>query len=127
MGAFTIGFLSLLLVWIIKRLSEYRHYNKIRPPYPPGPKQKPLIGNLLDFPFTSKKFREWGKEYNSQSLPFIGCRSSANRHLGTIIYAEVLGTQMIVVNKLEDAEELFESPTRARIYSDRPHIPTVPL
>ncbi|PPQ81931.1 hypothetical protein CVT25_013779 [Psilocybe cyanescens] len=107
MEAATIGLLALISVWAIKRLSEY---SKIRPPYPPGPKPKPFIGNLLDFPATSKEYVEWGKQYKS-----------------TILYAEVLGTRIVIVNSQQDAEELFESPTRARMYSDRPVIPIVPL
>lgn len=42
-------------------------------PYPPGPKPKPFIGNMLDFPTTrpAEEYGEWRKKYNSTELKNI--------------------------------------------------------
>ncbi|KAF8953632.1 hypothetical protein BDZ97DRAFT_1608491, partial [Flammula alnicola] len=76
--------------------------NANRAPFPPGPKPKVLIGNMLDFPYrdASIHYVEWGKKYNSD-----------------ILHASSLGNHFVVLNSLTDAEELLER--RARIYSDR--------
>lgn len=43
---------------------------------------------------------------------------------GKILYATALGTEFLILNKREDAEELLG--VRSRIYSSRPVIPLVP-
>jgi hypothetical protein len=42
-----------------------------RPPYPPGPKPKILIGNALDFPKNNARrvYVEWGRKFNSAFGP----------------------------------------------------------
>ena len=47
------------------------------------------------------------------------------RVAGGIVHINVLGNHIIILNRLEDAKELFEK--RSQIYSDRPHIPMVDL
>ena len=42
-------------------------------------------------------------------------------YIGSVLHTSALGSHVVVVNKLEDAIELFER--RARIYSDRPEYP----
>ncbi|KIJ22982.1 hypothetical protein M422DRAFT_196467, partial [Sphaerobolus stellatus SS14] len=68
---------------------------------PPGPKPKPIIGNLLDLPGQRHwiTYGQWAKEY------------------GELVYAEALGTHMLWVNSQEMAHEIFDK--RASIYSDR--------
>ncbi|KDR82227.1 hypothetical protein GALMADRAFT_59888 [Galerina marginata CBS 339.88] len=101
---------AFLLIWLIKKFVVFRANRKLESPYPPGPKPKPLIGNLLDFPMTgvAQTYVEWGKEYNSD-----------------ILYATALGNRVVILNNREDAEELFEK--RANKYSDRPEIPLIKL
>jgi SpoU rRNA methylase family enzyme len=41
--------------------------------------------------------------------------------IGSVLHTSALGSHVVVVNKLEDAVELFER--RARIYSDQPEYP----
>ncbi|KAF9050229.1 cytochrome P450 [Panaeolus papilionaceus] len=78
--------------------------------FPPGPKPRFLIGNLLDIPLkdASSIYWKWSKYFNSSLLHF---------------YA--LGQRIIVINGREDADELFEN--RARIYSDRPFLATTEM
>ncbi|KAF8908536.1 cytochrome P450 [Gymnopilus junonius] len=110
---FQVDFLSLvaggLVIWFIKRVF-YSSNNSRNAPYPPGPKPKPFIGNALDFPQFRpyEAYVEWGKRYSSD-----------------ILYASALGNKILIVNKLEDADELLDR--RARKYSDRPLIPIVDL
>ncbi|KAF8897012.1 cytochrome P450 [Mucidula mucida] len=72
-------------------------------PLPPGPKGLPLIGNLLDFPTVDAwiAFKDAGEQLNSD-----------------IVYYNVAGQDLIVVNTIDAANELFVK--RSSIYSDRP-------
>ncbi|OBZ79585.1 O-methylsterigmatocystin oxidoreductase [Grifola frondosa] len=71
---------------------------------PPGPPGLPLIGNLRDVPqptgFPWLTYRQWSRDYGSD-----------------IIRLNVLGTNIVVVNSMEIATDLFEK--RSNIYSDR--------
>ncbi|KAJ7631344.1 cytochrome P450 [Mycena polygramma] len=71
-------------------------------PFPPGPKRKPLIGNLLDVPFTNPwaTFETWRQKY------------------GDIVYLEVLGNSIVVLNSMTAVTDLLEK--RASNYSHRP-------
>lgn len=62
----TLASITLLLTWVARKLLDTSARNKGS--YPPGPKLKPLIGNMLDFPAadSAKVFMEWEKKYNSQ-------------------------------------------------------------
>ncbi|PPQ74460.1 hypothetical protein CVT24_000033 [Panaeolus cyanescens] len=78
--------------------------------FPPGPKPRPIIGNLLEIPLknASSIYLNWSKEFNS-----------------SLIHLYALGQRIIVVNGRKDADELFEN--RARIYSDRPQSETTAM
>ena len=43
-----------------------RRTRRARYPFPPGPKPRPLVGNILDLPFDSpaEKYREWAREFS---------------------------------------------------------------
>ncbi|KLO11507.1 cytochrome P450 [Schizopora paradoxa] len=90
--------------FLIFRIIEISYSRTKRPPYPPGPKRLPLIGNLLQIPPSHlwEKAVEWRKEY------------------GDLIYLESLGQRMLLVNSYEHAMELLAN--RSAIYSSRPHL-----
>ena len=67
LGTSMVLLLVAALHWALTRpkRSEY--------PYPPGPKPKSLLGNLLDIPARnmSKVYVEWGKRYQSKVISFL--------------------------------------------------------
>jgi hypothetical protein len=91
---------SLFLLYIIfnrrRRVSPYA-----RLPLPPGPKPVPILGNAPQFPQGRwyETFSEWAKTY------------------GDMIYMNVLGTKMVILNNLDDARQLLEK--RGQTYSNR--------
>jgi hypothetical protein len=121
------AFLSLLItVFIALFLRKYVMSRKQSRLYPPGPKPKPIIGNALELPSKDvpNVYIEWGKKYNSESddlfYPFADICA-----IGSLIHVTALGSHVVVMNKIEDAVELFEK--RAAKYSDRPEYPVIKL
>lgn len=85
----------------------YAHTTKQRHlALPPGPKPKPVIGNLLDMPTQDqwRVYKDWSDHFESD-----------------LVHVKVLGTDMIIVNSHDAAVELFKR--RSAIYSDRPPMP----
>ncbi|KDR69728.1 hypothetical protein GALMADRAFT_145141 [Galerina marginata CBS 339.88] len=98
------------LGWLAKKTSDILVRRRRNAPYPPGPLPKPFIGNCFDVPQKNahEGYMRWGEKYKSD-----------------ILYANVLGNKVLVLNKCKDVDELLEC--RARIYSDRPVIPITRL
>ncbi|KAI0820142.1 cytochrome P450 [Trametes gibbosa] len=73
---------------------------------PPGPKGLPIVGNMFDVPkeFEWLAYENWAREYQSD-----------------IIYLNLAGTPVIVVNSAQAAHDLFEK--RSSLYSDRTRMP----
>ena len=72
-------------------------------PLPPGPKRWPLIGNFFDLrgnSFSWLRYIDWQQLY------------------GDVIYVDLFGRGMVIVNSAKAANELFEK--RSSNYSDRP-------
>ncbi|KLO19236.1 cytochrome P450 [Schizopora paradoxa] len=93
--------------WVGSRTILDRARCAKRLPYPPGPPQLPVVGNLLqitDFE-VYKTFAAWGKTY------------------GGIVYFHLFGKQYIVLNDLKTVTDLFEH--RNGRYSQRPDMPMV--
>lgn len=97
-----------------------------RLPLPPGPKRRPLIGNLTDLPAESPwlTYHEWAKTYGTKFIPsdwdgpyVERCGASS---VGEVLSVEVLGQPIVIVTSAAAAEELFER--RSAIYSDRPRL-----
>ncbi|KAJ7154753.1 putative monooxygenase [Mycena filopes] len=70
--------------------------------FPPGPRRLPVIGSALQMPRTHPwlTFSEWAKTY------------------GSVVYADVVGQPLILLNSPKAAMELLDG--RSAIYSDRP-------
>ncbi|KAF9024346.1 cytochrome P450 [Hymenopellis radicata] len=99
-------FLCLLFVlwkWRVKKTKS----NPLRLPYPPGPQPIPMLGNILDIPRDNEAQR-----YNAL----------ARRH-GDLVYMQVFGISILVVNTYEAANDLFEK--RSAMYSDRSPLPMI--
>ncbi|KAF7348388.1 Cytochrome p450 [Mycena sanguinolenta] len=64
----------------------------IRLPFPPGPKPRFLLGNLLDMPHKMPwiTYTEWGKQY------------------GDVVHAQVFGQHILILNSIKAATELLE-------------------
>ncbi|KDR82184.1 hypothetical protein GALMADRAFT_135544 [Galerina marginata CBS 339.88] len=101
---------AILFACLAKWFVGFWDIGRRRFPYPPGPKSKPLVGNLNDFPTKNpaQTYVEWGRKYQSP-----------------ILYAAALGNRVVILNNQKDAEELLEK--RASNYSNRPVIPIVDL
>ncbi|EGN94699.1 hypothetical protein SERLA73DRAFT_187753 [Serpula lacrymans var. lacrymans S7.3] len=82
----------------------WRSYSSSRRKLPPGPRPDPIIGNLRQFPRHSqeKGFKAWGDQY------------------GDVVYVQVLGQGMLVLNSMRAARDLLEK--RSAHYSDRPRL-----
>lgn len=105
---------AVLACTVFKRLSNR---NK-ELPYPPGPKPLPLIGNIRDIPLASPwiTYTEWAKTYGRlhvwHSIPLY--LFLLLFPIGDIMYASMLGQDMIIVNTVEIATELLDK--RSKIY-----------
>ncbi|CCA71466.1 hypothetical protein PIIN_05404 [Serendipita indica DSM 11827] len=69
----------------------------------PGPKRWPFVGSVLKFPKSRwyESFSSWAEEY------------------GDVVYVDLMGIPMIVLNSLDAIHELTEK--RMHIHSNRPH------
>ncbi|TEB29676.1 cytochrome P450 [Coprinellus micaceus] len=105
--------LSLLVGFVIafaaRRVVASRRRNPRRLPYPPGPKGKPFVGNLAQFPrmYAFLGFHEISKEY------------------GDMVYLRVLGKDMLILSSIKRITDLLEK--RAVHTSNRSQLPTVEL
>ncbi|KAG6915684.1 hypothetical protein DXG01_010412 [Tephrocybe rancida] len=86
-----------VLLWL-RRSKQQKHLQ----PLPPGPPADPIIGHLRKIPPANQAtlFYEWGKIY------------------GDVMYLEVLGQPIVVLNSAEAAVDLLDR--RSANYSDRP-------
>ncbi|EAU81805.2 O-methylsterigmatocystin oxidoreductase [Coprinopsis cinerea okayama7 len=98
-------FMTLLGAVSLARMLCRRKRNPSGLSLPPGPKGLPILGNLLQMPSERhwEVYKEWGKQY------------------GDIIYLEVLGSPILVLNSLAPVVDLLEKA--APIFSDRQYVP----
>ncbi|KAI9441772.1 cytochrome P450 [Lactarius indigo] len=87
-------------------LSAFQDYRRRRGlPYPPGPRQWPLIGNLLNAPRQS---------------PWIAYTELSEKH-GDVLYFRVFGQAIVVLNSLAAIKDLLEK--HGETYLGRPAWP----
>jgi len=93
----TITIIALGVIIVIRQRHRPSH------PYPPGPRGRPLIGNVADMPkdYLWLTFFRWGKIN------------------GPLTYLNIMGQPVIVINNHKTAVDLLEK--RGSIYSDRYH------
>lgn len=98
-GAITAG----LATWYFMSNSTAAKAKRAGAALGPGPKRAPFVGNLFNFPEKKwyETFSSWATEY------------------GDIVYIDLMGTPMIILNSLDAIQELMEK--RMRIHSGRPH------
>ncbi|KAF8656760.1 hypothetical protein AX16_002439 [Volvariella volvacea WC 439] len=89
---------------------EYLRSPRKRLPLPPAPPGYPFIGHYLSVPDRDQwiAYKKWGDECGSD-----------------IIYLNMLGTHMVILNSLKATKELFDR--RSAIYSDRHPMPMMKL
>jgi cytochrome P450 len=88
--------------------------------YPPGPKGWSVIGNLLDMPKSHswRVFSEMGDTYGMFMLYVRREMTDATYFQGDLIYLNVLGSPILVINSYETAIEMLDR--KGLIYSNRP-------
>ncbi|KAL1659945.1 cytochrome P450 [Schizophyllum commune] len=89
-----------LFLAVIYTYIRFRYASQ--PPLPPGPRPLPLLGNFLSMPSRLDwlTYMEWAKQYNTD-----------------VLYLNVLGQSMLVVDTYEACTELLEK--QSALYSDR--------
>jgi hypothetical protein len=108
---FTVSLVSFIIYVLLRR--------KRKPPFPPGPKGLPLIGNLCDISLEYLWFtyEKWGREIGER-ISFLLGHKVHFLYLGSdIVHTEFLGIHVVVLNSEKSATDLLEK--RSSIYSDR--------
>ena len=67
--AISIDLLATLLAFTVVAVVYVRRQKSSNLPLPPGPKGRPVIGNLLDMPkeFEWETYMQWSKDYSKSS------------------------------------------------------------
>lgn len=115
-SAWSVAF-GLLAAWLIKSIlfDSRRFFND---KYPPGPPAIPFFGNLFQLTVDAwVPFTKWGKQYG-QLLIFLSRCSAETFGLGPVVYLNIAGQPIVVLNTLKAAGDLLDR--RSNIYSDRP-------
>ena len=106
---------SLALIWTWQK-------NKSRPPYPPGPKGYPVIGNILDVPQDIPVWKTFiDLAQKSGEYPLYLAENGPTKILSIkdtdVLYLKLLTKDFVVLNSTEAITDLSEK--RSNIYCDR--------
>jgi len=117
------GFAVLGGVVILLTAGLYSMGSKSKYPLPPGPKGSPIIGNLRQVPAerSDVQFAKWAKEYREfvWDLALVKTHVISDADIDSdIIYINLLGQPIIVLNSVKSAVDLLDKKGAA--YSDRP-------
>ncbi|KAH6918171.1 O-methylsterigmatocystin oxidoreductase [Coprinopsis sp. MPI-PUGE-AT-0042] len=95
--------------WSLWSILARRQRNPRGLPLPPGPKGIPVLGNALQIAQGKswETYRDW------------------SRHFGDIIYIEVMGTPILVLNSIKATNDLLEK--KGSNFSDRVHMPSLDM
>lgn len=114
-----LGLLIAFGFWIVTTLRGRKRYPL---PLPPGPKQKPIIGNLKDLPTPDQQdWMHWLKHkelYGMVEFLSIQRGRLTVPKLGPISSLTVLDKHVIILNDAKLAVQLLEK--RSSIHSGRP-------
>ncbi|CAL1709874.1 unnamed protein product [Somion occarium] len=95
-----------LLALLVIVAHWFQSPSKVKEPLPPGPPRLPVLGNIMRLGEIAKfpwlKFTEWSQQY------------------GPIIYLNMAGQSIVVLNTAQAAFDLFDS--RGSNYTDRPKL-----
>jgi hypothetical protein len=121
---FSFGIPCLAIVYLLLKSPAFRARRAgagVR--LPPGPKQHFLFGNLFNFPRGRwyEAFNQWQKLYGERLFGSLAPPSPlttlALSYAGDIVYVNLAGVPVIIINSLGAAQEL--AGKRNRIYSAR--------
>ncbi|KAF9648948.1 cytochrome P450 [Thelephora ganbajun] len=102
---------TISLIALTRYLKSRDSLNKVKFPYPPGPKGLPLIGNALDLPRSIpiwEGFAQMAETYGTSTTD--------------IMYLKMFGTDVVVLNSSETIADLLDK--RSAIYSDKMENPS---
>ena len=109
----------IMIFYIARRALRYQHHH----PLPPGPPGLPWIGNVIGINTSAPwvTYAEWARTYGRlQNASNSSSSNEADIYAGNVIYFQMLGKDVIIINSEKIAKELLEH--RSRNYSDRPYL-----
>ena len=120
--------ISILAFFSVRNFIKKRRDNPAGLPLPPGPPRLPIVGNLFgikDLGAQWLTYAEWSKKYGWCPLSSSDGNSPFTRTQGDLLYLEIFGQKILVINSEKVAEDLLDK--RSQNYSDRPQVPMVTL
>lgn len=106
----TVPSLSYFVIKWLLNTDPSKRYNARS--YPPGPPRRPLIGAAGSFPkdHLYQNFCEWEKLYGMIAYEIFGEREHQSNnpfYVGDVIYAPILGIDIVVINSYEVAQQIL--------------------